>query len=118
MLEEYARHLLEGWHPVIVANRAPVEVHKEGNRFIATRGAGGLVSALSTLASSTDAVWVGGDRTPCNDLATCGVVGYLVRYSSKRLAASGCRSMYAVQAIRQCAIAAYFPLGNADTILW
>jgi trehalose 6-phosphate synthase len=63
MLEEYARHLLEGWHPVIVANRAPVEVHKEGNRFIATRGAGGLVSALSTLASSTDAVWVGCART-------------------------------------------------------
>jgi trehalose 6-phosphate synthase len=63
MLEEYARHLLEGWDPVIVANRAPVEVQKKGNRYIATRGAGGLVSALSTLASSTDAVWVGCART-------------------------------------------------------
>src|SRR3979411_2040110 len=63
MLEEYARHLLEGWHPVIVANRAPVEVHKQGTKFIATRGAGGLVSALSTLASRTHAVWGGGART-------------------------------------------------------
>jgi trehalose 6-phosphate synthase len=63
MLEEYARHLLEGWHPVIVANRAPVEVQRRGSRYIATRGAGGLVSALSTLASSTDAVWVGCART-------------------------------------------------------
>ncbi|MEA2647429.1 MAG: trehalose 6-phosphate synthase [Chloroflexota bacterium] len=63
MLEEYARHLLEGWHPVIAANRAPVEVQKKGSRFIASRGAGGLVSALSTLASSTDAVWVGCART-------------------------------------------------------
>src|SRR5258708_13095500 len=63
MLEEYARHLLEGWHPVIVANRAPVEVQRRGSRYIATRGSGGLVSALSTLASSTDAVWVGCART-------------------------------------------------------
>src|SRR3982074_1604690 len=63
MLEEYARHLLEGWHPVIVANRAPVEVHKQATKFSATRGSGGLVSALSTLASSTDAVWVGCART-------------------------------------------------------
>ena len=63
MLEEYARHLLEGWYPVIVANRAPVEVQRRGARYIATRGAGGLVSALSTLASSTDAVWVGCART-------------------------------------------------------
>ena len=63
MLEEYARHLLEGWNPVIVAHRAPVEVQRRGSRYIATRGAGGLVSALSTLASSTDAVWVGCART-------------------------------------------------------
>src|ERR1700682_5323562 len=59
MLEEYARHLLEGWLPVIVANRAPVEVQKKGNRYIATRGAGGLVSARSTLASSADGAWGG-----------------------------------------------------------
>jgi trehalose 6-phosphate synthase len=63
MLEEYAERLLQGFHPVIVANRAPVEVVKKGSRYIATRGAGGLVSALSTLASSTDAVWVGCART-------------------------------------------------------
>ena len=63
MLEEYAQRLLQGFHPVIVANRAPVEVVKKGSRYIATRGAGGLVSALSTLASSTDAVWVGCART-------------------------------------------------------
>jgi trehalose 6-phosphate synthase len=46
-----------------VANRAPLEVTKRGSRYIASRGAGGLVSALSTLASSTDAVWVGCART-------------------------------------------------------
>ena len=63
MLEEYARHLLEGWHTVIAANRAPVEVYKKGSRYIATRGGGGLVTALSTLASSTDAVWIGCART-------------------------------------------------------
>jgi trehalose 6-phosphate synthase len=38
-------------------------VTKKGSRYIASRGAGGLVSALSTLASSTDAVWVGAART-------------------------------------------------------
>jgi trehalose 6-phosphate synthase len=63
MLEEYASRLLEGWHPVIVANRAPLEVTRQGKRYIATRGAGGLVSALSTLATSTDAVWIGAART-------------------------------------------------------
>jgi len=63
VLEEYASRLLEGWHPVIAANRAPVQVHRQGQRFVATRGAGGLVSALSTLAASTDAVWVGCART-------------------------------------------------------
>jgi len=63
LLEEYARHLLEGWHPVIAANRAPLEVQKRGSDYVALRGTGGLVSALSTLATSTDAVWVGCART-------------------------------------------------------
>ncbi|MFY9614935.1 MAG: trehalose-6-phosphate synthase [Candidatus Dormiibacterota bacterium] len=63
MLEEYAERLLQGFHLVIVASRAPLEVNKKGTRFIATRGAGGLVTALSTLASSTDAVWVAAART-------------------------------------------------------
>ena len=63
MLEEYARHLLEGFYPIIAANRAPVEVQRKGSRYVATRGAGGLVTALSTLATSTDAVWVGCART-------------------------------------------------------
>ena len=63
MLEEYARHLLEGFYPIIAANRAPVEVQRKGPEYVATRGAGGLVTALSTLATSTDAVWVGCART-------------------------------------------------------
>jgi trehalose 6-phosphate synthase len=63
LLEEYASHLLDGWHPVIAANRAPVEVRSNGSRFIATRGTGGLVTALSALATSTHAVWVGCART-------------------------------------------------------
>jgi trehalose 6-phosphate synthase len=63
MLEEYAQRLLQGFHPVIAANRAPVEVQRKGNRYTGVRGAGGLVSALSSLAVSTDAVWVGAART-------------------------------------------------------
>jgi trehalose 6-phosphate synthase len=63
MLEEYAQRLLQGFHPVIAANRAPVEVYKKGSRYVGTRGAGGLVSALSSLAASTEAVWVGCART-------------------------------------------------------
>jgi trehalose 6-phosphate synthase len=66
VLEEYARHLLEGFYPIIAANRAPVEVHRKGSKYVATRGAGGLVTALSTLATSTDAVWVGCARTPAD----------------------------------------------------
>ena len=63
MLEDYTSRLLEDWHLVIAANRAPVEVQRRGSRYIATRGAGGLVSALSTLAASTDAVWIGCARS-------------------------------------------------------
>jgi len=63
LLEEYAIRLLEGWHPIIAANRAPVEVRRLGNRFVATRGTGGLVTALSSLAASTHATWVGCART-------------------------------------------------------
>ncbi len=41
-----------------------MEVQRKGSKYVATRGAGGLVTALSTLATSTDAIWVGCARTP------------------------------------------------------
>jgi len=58
-IEEYTRQLLKDWHPVIVANRAPVDVHLDPDdeyRFV--RGGGGLVTGLAGLAQATGAVWV------------------------------------------------------------
>jgi len=58
-IEEYTRHLLKELHPVIVANRAPVDVQLDTDdeyRFV--RGGGGLVTALAGLAQATGAVWV------------------------------------------------------------
>src|SRR6266849_4423767 len=58
-IEEYTRQLLQDLHPVIVANRAPVDVQLEADeeyRFV--RGGGGLVTGLAGLAQATGAVWV------------------------------------------------------------
>src|SRR3989441_9751231 len=58
-IEEYTRQLLKDLHPVIVANRAPVDVQLEADeeyRFV--RGGGGLVTGLAGLAQATGAVWV------------------------------------------------------------
>ncbi|HXZ99733.1 MAG TPA: trehalose-6-phosphate synthase [Candidatus Binatia bacterium] len=62
MLEPYTRRLLGHVRPIIVANRAPLQlVPADPIRGLPERlvkGAGGLVTALSTLASATGALWV------------------------------------------------------------
>jgi trehalose 6-phosphate synthase len=66
-IEQYARRLLKDFHPIIAANRAPVDIvsGSGGPRFV--RGAGGLVTGLSGLATATGAVWVAALRSEIED---------------------------------------------------
>ena len=57
-IEQYTRRLLTNLHPIIAANRAPVDIQDAGERLRFVRGGGGLVTGLSGLAQSTGAVWV------------------------------------------------------------
>ncbi len=57
-IEQYTRRLLKDFHPIIAANRAPVDVQDDGQHQWFVRGGGGLVTGLSGLAQSTGAVWV------------------------------------------------------------
>lgn len=51
--------LLDGRRVILVSNRGPVQYEKEDGRRTASRGAGGLVTALSGLGDDLDeAVWV------------------------------------------------------------
>jgi trehalose 6-phosphate synthase len=62
-IEQYSRRLLKDFHPIVAANRPPVDVSRDGDasgRFV--RGAGGLVTGLSGLAQATGAVWVASVR--------------------------------------------------------
>jgi trehalose 6-phosphate synthase len=62
-IEQYTRRLLQDFHPIIAANRPPVDLAPDGvdrERFV--RGSGGLVTGLSGLAQSTNAVWVASVR--------------------------------------------------------
>lgn len=62
-IEQYARRLLQDFHPIIAANRAPVDVvARDGQAPVFIRGAGGLVTGLSSLAQATGAVWVAAAR--------------------------------------------------------
>src|SRR5690349_16322534 len=62
-IEQYARRLLKDFHPIIAANRAPVDVVlRDGQAPLFTRGAGGLVTGLSSMAQATGAVWVAATR--------------------------------------------------------
>jgi trehalose 6-phosphate synthase len=63
-IEQYVRRLLKEFHPIIAANRAPVDmVASDGESPRFTRGAGGLVTGLSGLAQATGAVWVAAIRS-------------------------------------------------------
>ena len=43
---------------VILSNRGPLSFSEEGDRLVARRGAGGLVSGIAPLVSGTDAIWI------------------------------------------------------------
>src|SRR5437660_1506597 len=62
-IEQYTRRLLKDFHPIVAANRPPVDLAPEPadrERFV--RGSGGLVTGLSGLAQATGAVWVASVR--------------------------------------------------------
>ena len=62
-IEQYTRRLLKDFHPIIAANRPPIDAAPDGaepGRFV--RGGGGLVTGLSGLAQATGAVWVASVR--------------------------------------------------------
>ncbi len=59
-IREFAARALAAWSPVVVANRAPYEI---GPRGSLRKGAGGLVTALLTVADATGADWVCCART-------------------------------------------------------
>src|ERR1700682_5489328 len=62
-IEQYTRRLLQDFHPIVAANRPPVDVaHDAPDRTRFVRGAGGLVTGLSGLALATGAVWVASVR--------------------------------------------------------
>jgi trehalose 6-phosphate synthase len=65
-LEPYTRRLLRDVRPIIVANRAPLALEPadllRGRPERLVKGAGGLVTALSSLASTTGALWVAAVR--------------------------------------------------------
>jgi len=56
-----AARLLAIFSPVVVSNRAPVEPMEDGSLRL---GAGGLVTALTSLTGATRAPWVAAARTP------------------------------------------------------
>ncbi len=61
-IEPYTRRMLGSVQPIIVANRAPLVLHAadpyRGTPERLVKGAGGLVTAMTSLASATGAVWV------------------------------------------------------------
>ncbi|HKF77043.1 MAG TPA: trehalose-6-phosphate synthase, partial [Candidatus Dormibacteraeota bacterium] len=60
-IQRYAGRVLAPWSPIVASNRAPFEL---GPRGTMRRGAGGLVTALVTVAEATSASWVACARTP------------------------------------------------------
>src|SRR5487761_1486786 len=65
-LEPYTRRLLRHVRPIIVANRAPLVLEAadpiRGGPERLVKGGGGLVTALSSLAAATGALWVAAAR--------------------------------------------------------
>lgn len=60
-IAQQAARLLGQFSPIILSNRAPVELMPDGQL---RPGAGGLVTALASVASGTRASWVAAARTP------------------------------------------------------
>src|SRR2546421_3266396 len=62
-IEQYTRRLLKDFHPIVAANRPPVDLAPDaGDREPLVRGSGGIVAGLSGLAQATGAVWVASAR--------------------------------------------------------
>src|ERR1700730_8223344 len=65
-IEAYTRRLLQHVQPAIGSNRAPLSLHRadpfRGTPERLSKGSGGLVTAMSALATATDAVWVAASR--------------------------------------------------------
>ncbi|MBO0703335.1 MAG: trehalose-6-phosphate synthase, partial [Candidatus Dormibacteraeota bacterium] len=59
-IREFAARALAAWSPVVVSNRAPYEAGPRGSM---RKGAGGVVTALLTVADATGADWVCCART-------------------------------------------------------
>ena len=64
-IESYLRRMLQGWQTIVVANRPPIDVHTgpDGVERV-TRGGGGLVTAMASLAKSSGSTWIGAARGP------------------------------------------------------
>ncbi|MFZ0215203.1 MAG: trehalose-6-phosphate synthase [Candidatus Dormiibacterota bacterium] len=60
-VREFTARTLAPWSPIVVSNRAPYEAGPRGSM---RKGAGGLVTALLTVADATGADWVACARTP------------------------------------------------------
>src|SRR5258708_6478760 len=62
--------LAAGRRLIVASNRGPVEFHKAPNgRLTTKRGAGGVVTALATLARSLPLTWIAAAMTPGDRLA-------------------------------------------------
>jgi trehalose 6-phosphate synthase len=62
--------LAAGRRVIVASNRGPVEFHKTPNgRLTTRRGAGGVVTALATLARSLPLTWIAAAMTPDDRLA-------------------------------------------------
>jgi trehalose 6-phosphate synthase len=69
-LRRYTADVLEPWSPILVSNRAPYEPGPGGRL---RKGAGGVVTALLTVAEATGAPWVACARTTVErELAAAG----------------------------------------------
>ena len=60
-IREYTGRVLAPWSPIVASNRAPFE---PGPRGTMRRGAGGLVTAMLTVADATASPWVAIARSP------------------------------------------------------
>src|SRR5947207_14811819 len=57
-IEQYTRRLLKDFHPIVAANRPPVDLAPDaGGRGRFVRGSGGLGTGLSGLAPANGAAW-------------------------------------------------------------
>ena len=79
-IDSYTRRMLRDVQPIVVANRAPLALHPadplRGTPERLEKGAGGLVTAMSSLATATHAVWIAITRSDADRaLSSCAPQG-------------------------------------------